>query len=108
MICTLGPKCWSEDIIGQLRDAGLYLARFNFSHGDHAGHAEVLAYLEQFAAVHDLAPLIRFGHRVERAAPLPGGDTWGRPSKNGTWYDERTWLRLAAAAATRSTWRIRG
>ncbi len=39
----------------------------------YCGHAEVLAYLEQFAAVHDLAPLIRFGHRVERAAPLPGG-----------------------------------
>ena len=40
--CTLGPKCWSEEGLGALIDAGLNVARFNFSHGDHPGHQEVL------------------------------------------------------------------
>ena len=43
IVCTMGPKCWSEEMLGKLLDAGLNVARFNFSHGDHAGHAEVLA-----------------------------------------------------------------
>ena len=34
------------------------------------GHAEVLAYLEQFAARYDLLPLIQFSTRVRRASPL--------------------------------------
>ena len=42
VICTMGPKCWSEEGIGALLDAGLGVARFNFSHGEHAAHQEVL------------------------------------------------------------------
>ena len=38
----MGPKCWSEEGIGALLDAGLGVARFNFSHGEHAAHQEVL------------------------------------------------------------------
>ncbi|KAL6747633.1 pyruvate kinase [Haematococcus lacustris] len=42
IICTMGPSCWSEETLGKLLDAGMDLARFNFSHGDHKGHFEVL------------------------------------------------------------------
>jgi hypothetical protein len=42
IICTLGPSCWSEEGLGALIDAGMNVARFNFSHGDHAAHLEVL------------------------------------------------------------------
>ena len=42
IVCTLGPACWSEEGIEKLLDAGLNIARFNFSHGDHAGHQAVL------------------------------------------------------------------
>ncbi len=42
VICTLGPSCWSEDGLGKLLDAGMNVARFNFSHGTHAAHQEVL------------------------------------------------------------------
>ena len=38
----MGPKCWSEEGMGGLIDAGLGVARFNFSHGEHAAHQEVL------------------------------------------------------------------
>jgi hypothetical protein len=41
IVCTLGPSCWSEENLGALMDAGMNVARFNFSHGEHAGHKEV-------------------------------------------------------------------
>ena len=50
IICTLGPACWSEENLGTLMDAGMNVARFNFSHGDHAGHNEVLQRLRKVAA----------------------------------------------------------
>jgi pyruvate kinase len=42
IVCTMGPSCWDEDTLGALIDAGMNVARFNFSHGDHEGHAQVL------------------------------------------------------------------
>lgn len=42
ILCTMGPKCWSEEGFGKLLDAGLNVARFNFSHGDHQAQQEVL------------------------------------------------------------------
>lgn len=42
IICTMGPKCWGEETLGKLLDAGMDIIRLNFSHGDHKGHLEVL------------------------------------------------------------------
>lgn len=42
IICTMGPACWDVSTLEQLIDAGLSMARFNFSHGDHAAHAACL------------------------------------------------------------------
>jgi pyruvate kinase len=50
IICTLGPACWSEENLALLMDSGMNVARFNFSHGDHNGHNEVLQRLRKVAA----------------------------------------------------------
>ncbi|CAD7703688.1 unnamed protein product [Ostreobium quekettii] len=42
VICTMGPKCWSEEGMGRLIDAGMDVMRMNFSHGSHEGHYDVL------------------------------------------------------------------
>ncbi len=51
IICTLGPSCWDIETLSQLIDAGMSVARFNFSHGDHEGHKACLDRLRQAAAI---------------------------------------------------------
>ena len=47
---TMGPKCNSEEMMGRLLDEGLNIARFNFSHGTHETHKEVLTRFRKVCA----------------------------------------------------------
>mmetsp|Transcript_22922 Transcript_22922/g.26128 ORF Transcript_22922/g.26128 Transcript_22922/m.26128 type:complete len:540 (+) Transcript_22922:200-1819(+) len=49
IICTLGPACWEVEQLETMMDAGMNVARFNFSHGDHEGHGACLERLRTAA-----------------------------------------------------------
>ena len=46
IVCTLGPATDSEGTLRAMLEAGLNVARFNFSHGTHEGHKERLDQLK--------------------------------------------------------------
>ena len=54
IVATLGPAVDSEDQIRALIEAGLNVARFNFSHGDHDSHRRRFAWVREVAEDLDL------------------------------------------------------
>ena len=42
IVCTLGPSSNSPEMIEKMIESGMNVARLNFSHGTHEGHAEVI------------------------------------------------------------------
>ncbi|MEP6994057.1 MAG: pyruvate kinase [Acidobacteriota bacterium] len=50
IVCTIGPASRSPEALTRLVDAGMDVARLNFSHGNHAEHAEVLESLRRISA----------------------------------------------------------
>jgi len=50
IICTIGPSCESPELIKKLIEAGMDIARLNFSHGSHAEHSRRIKILRQTAA----------------------------------------------------------
>jgi pyruvate kinase len=70
IVCTLGPASSSPERIGELIEAGMNVARLNFSHGSHEDHARMLQVVRSeadkrgraIAALLDLqGPKIRVG-----------------------------------------------
>jgi pyruvate kinase len=81
IVCTLGPVTSSPAAIGELIDAGLDVARINFSHGTHDEHARAIAIVRQLAAERGLpvaimgdlqGPRIRIGELPAPVRVEPG------------------------------------
>jgi len=49
IICTMGPACWEPEMLLQLIDGGMNIARLNFSHGDHEMHGKTVAKIRDAA-----------------------------------------------------------
>jgi len=49
IVCTIGPASDDPDTLRAMLDAGMDVARLNFSHGDHADHARRIALLRRVA-----------------------------------------------------------
>ena len=54
IVCTLGPACGDIDKLRALAAAGMNVARFNFSHGDHEGHGRMLELTRQVESENDV------------------------------------------------------
>ncbi len=46
IICTIGPSCSDEETLTKMCQAGMDVARLNFSHGTHEGHLEMINLLK--------------------------------------------------------------
>ena len=83
IVATIGPASNSEGVLGRLIDAGMNVARLNFSHGTHEEHAAVMRRLRKVAVekkvpvavLQDLAgPKIRIGKIAVGTVQLKSGD----------------------------------
>lgn len=70
IVCTIGPASETREILSRMMEAGMNVARLNFSHGTRAEHAAKIALIREIAAekglpiaiLQDLAgPKIRTG-----------------------------------------------
>lgn len=50
IVCTMGPATQSKELLIQMLKAGMNVARFNFSHGDHASHLEQMTTFKEARA----------------------------------------------------------
>lgn len=78
IICTIGPSCRSRRKLGELVEAGMDAARFNFSHGTREEHEAVIEMLRRIAPtctiIQDLAgPKIRIGELAHGKVKLLEG-----------------------------------
>jgi pyruvate kinase len=82
IICTMGPSTGKPEIMEQLIEAGMNVARFNFSHGDHAEHTVRINMLRAAAAKKKIpvavlldtkGPEMRLGNFVEGKVTIEQG-----------------------------------
>jgi pyruvate kinase len=105
IVCTLGPASSDAATLDALIDEGMDVARLNFSHGDHEGHAATYALVREaakragreIAILQDLqGPKIRVGKldggRMELSAgqtvAIVAGETQSDPAVIPTTYDD--------------------
>jgi pyruvate kinase len=82
IIATVGPACNTEEKLWELVQAGVDVFRLNFSHGDHAGHLQVIKHIRNLNAKHDMTisilqdlqgPKIRTGEIENNGVELKNG-----------------------------------
>ena len=85
IVCTLGPASDSPETIGKMLEAGMNVARLNFSHGTRESHGELIRLIRETARrlslpvgiLADIAgPKIRVGEIAAGTAELEPGGTF--------------------------------
>ena len=85
IVCTIGPASSSEPVLRALIQAGMNVARLNFSHGTHEEHGRRIALIRRLAREHDApvailqdlaGPKVRVGTFAEDAVELRPGEAF--------------------------------
>lgn len=85
IICTLGPSTKDDSILEAMVQEGMNVARLNFSHGTHEGHAKNITRVRELSKKHDIpiavlldtkGPEIRTGELKEDKIFLENGQTF--------------------------------
>src|SRR3954452_19398409 len=76
IVATIGPACRDPEVLVRLVEAGMDVARLNFSHGTHEEHAETA---ERVRAASQ-----RAGHPVAILQDLPGPKLRIGPVRDGS------------------------
>lgn len=83
IVCTIGPASESREVMERMLEAGMNVARLNFSHGDFAAHGRVIENLraaskatgKRVALMADLSgPKMRIGKLTDEPVELKPGD----------------------------------
>jgi pyruvate kinase len=91
IVCTIGPASDSPETLKALAEAGMNVARLNFSHGSHEHHASVIAHLRSVSkqsgvripVLQDLSgPKMRIGKLVENRIELAQGSKFVLTSRD--------------------------
>lgn len=107
IVCTLGPASSSPERVRALVEAGMDVARLNFSHGNHDEHASLYAAVRRASddtgravgVIADLqGPKIRLGRFEGGAAVLTPGSTFTVTTEPGEGTSERASVSYEALA----------
>lgn len=84
IVATIGPASSSRATLEKMIEAGMNVARLNFSHGSYEDHARMIALLREVSVEHDApitllqdlqGPKIRVGHLPDGVIQLEEGLT---------------------------------
>ncbi len=70
IVCTIGPKTESEEMLTKMLDAGMNVMRLNFSHGDYAEHGQRIKNLRNVMSKTGKKPLSCWIPKVRKSVPL--------------------------------------
>ncbi|EIQ80685.1 pyruvate kinase I domain protein [Shigella flexneri 1235-66] len=70
IVCTIGPKTESEEMLTKMLDAGMNVMRLNFSHGDYAEHGQRIKNLRNVMSKTGKKPLFCSTPKVRKSVPL--------------------------------------
>lgn len=85
IVCTIGPSCSSVEVLKKMILAGMNVARFNFSHGEHADHKRMMDAVKQARAelgipvaimLDTKGPEYRIGRFEQSPITLKAGDSF--------------------------------
>ena len=91
IVATIGPACWDEPTLRSLLSSGVSVARFNFSHAEHARTAATFALIRRLADEANLnvailadlqGPRVRVGELPPSGVALTPGTTLTLDTRN--------------------------